>query len=131
MAVTDQYVVQFLLQATQASEDAIPWQMTESGGYWAEVNSVRLALSHSYTKGWSGLCLSFVRGADAAYIEEPRPSSIFGRSYRSEEERRLAETLHELGSAICIQCHARQVNAWQSREQTRETLYHLVLFGEP
>jgi hypothetical protein len=131
MAVTDLYVVQFLLQATQASEDAVPWQTAEVGGYWAEVNGVRLALSESHWKGGSGLCLTFTRGADIACIEEPRTASLFGRRYNTEDERRLAETLIELGRAICVQHRARQVHARESREQTREALYRLVLFGQP
>lgn len=131
MAVTDLYVVQFLLQATQASEDAIPWQTSEVGGYWAEVNGVRLTLSENHWKGGSGLCLTFARGADTVRIEEPQTVSLFGRKYNSEDERRLAETLTELGRAICIQNRARQVHAHESREQTREALYRLVLFGQP
>jgi hypothetical protein len=131
MAVTDEYVVQFLLNATQASGEGIAWQPGEAGSYAAEVNGVRIALFSTHSTGGSGLCISLMRGADSAQIEEPYPASMFGRKYGSEDERRLAEAMQELGRAISRQCHARQARAWQLREKIRETLYRQVLFGEP
>jgi hypothetical protein len=131
MAVTDEYVVQFLLNATQASGEGIAWQPGEAGGYGAEVNGVRITLFQAHSMGWSGLCISLMRGADVAQIEEPRPASMFGRKYGSEDERQLAATMQELGGAISRQCHAREARAWQLREKIRETLYRQVLFGQP
>lgn len=131
MAVTDLYVAQYLLSATLEHERPLHWVSNESGAYRTAAHSVELELFHTHTMGWSGLCLSFRNGADTAYIEEPKPSSFFGRNYRNEEEMRLAQALQALADAVAAQCSARREQGWDPRDSTRESLYRQVLFGKP
>jgi hypothetical protein len=131
MAVTDLYVARYLLDSTQAKREPLPWQPAEGGGYAAEIHGVRLGLFHSHSMGWSGLCLSFTRGDDVTYIEEPRITGIFGRTYENEDERQLAEALRELWQAVSRQHHDRKTRAWRLRQSIREALYQQVLFGKP
>jgi hypothetical protein len=131
MAVTDLYVAQFLLDATSAGLDSLVWQLEDSGIYWVIVNGVRIALFHSHTMGWSGLCLSFKRGDQTTEIEEPRYASVFGRRYRDEDDRTLAETLRALASAVSSQYATRRAFAVTQREPIRESLFRRVLFGGP
>jgi hypothetical protein len=130
MAVSDLYVAQFLLDATQTSQAPLEWQADEGGSYCAHLNGVRLNLFHSRTMGWSGLCLSFSRGDEVAYIEEPRPVALFGRKFRSDDEERLADALKELARSVSTQCHARKLRAWDLRDSIRESLYRRILFPD-
>jgi hypothetical protein len=131
MAVTDLYVAQHLLSATLDRDEPLYWAADESGAYHAEAHGVVLALFHTHTIGWSGLCLSFKKGGDLTYIEEPKPTSLFGRHYRHEEDMRLAEALQALADAVAAQCSERRNRAWDLRESIRESLFRQVLFGKP
>ncbi|MBN9662740.1 MAG: hypothetical protein J0H49_31365 [Acidobacteria bacterium] len=130
MAVSDLYVAQFLLDATQAAQPPLEWQLEDGGVYSAHLNGVRLSLFHARTMGWSGLCLSFSRGDEVAHIEEPRPVALFGRKFRNEDEERLAGALKELARAISSQCHLRKMRAWDLRDSIRESLYRRILFPD-
>jgi hypothetical protein len=130
MAVSDLYVVQYLLDSTRPANNPLTWQQDDSGAWHAEVNGVSLTLFHTHTMGWSGLCLSFKGVEDAvAYIEEPRPSSFFGRHYRHSDDLRLAESIQALADAVSSQCVQRKTRAWDLRDSLREALYRRVLFG--
>ncbi|HEY3442037.1 MAG TPA: hypothetical protein VGK29_14860 [Paludibaculum sp.] len=131
MAVTDLYVAQYLLSATLEKEETLRWISNDSGAYRSTAHGVDLEMFHTHTMGWSGLCLSFRNGDDMAYIEEPKPSSFFGRNYRNEEDQRLAEAMQALADAVASQCGARRMKAWDLRDSIRESLYRQVLFGKP
>lgn len=130
MAVTDLYVAQYLLSATLDKEEPLQWVSNETGTYHAAAHGVEVELFHTHTMGWSGLCLSFQNGEGAAYIEEPKPSSFFGRNYRHQEDMQLAEAMQALADAVAAQCGARRIQAWDSRDTIRESLYRQVLFGK-
>ena len=129
MAITDQYVVQYLLGETLAPEGSLRWS-PKSNSYSVELNGVRIELFESQTRGWSGVCLGLHRDDQVAYIEEPRSSSIFGRRHENPDDHSLAELLRALYAAAAGQCSARQTRAWQDRDSNREQLYRLVLFGK-
>lgn len=130
MAVSDLYVAQFLVEATQAADGALEWQVDDAGSYYTHLNGVRLSLFHSRTMGWSGLCLSFTRDAEVAYIEEPRPVALFSRKFRSDEDLCLSDALKDLARAVSSQCHARKIRAWNLRDSIRESLYRRILFPD-
>ena len=130
MAVSDLYIVQYLLQATLGAADPLIWQMDEAGSYMALINGVTLALFQSHTMGWSGLCLRFTKGEDVIYVEEPRFSSLFRRVYKDDDEKRLAEAMRTLERAVAKQSHQRKERAWRLKDSVRESLYRLVLFGD-
>ncbi len=131
MAVTDLYVAQFLLSATLEREHPLAWVSNESGAFRADAHGVGLELFHTHTMGWPGLCLSFRDSDNIAYIEEPKPSSLFGRTFRTEEDMRLSEAMRALADAVAAQCSGRRERAWDLRESVRESLYRQVVFGKP
>jgi hypothetical protein len=129
MAVTDLYIVCYLLDATRGAKNPLPWRAVEEGEYSAEINGVRLLLCQNQSVGWSGLRLTFTHGEDVICIDEPQYSTLLSRRYASEDHRCLAEALRELGLAVTRQCLARRTRAWTLRESIRESLYNLVIFG--
>ena len=129
--VSDLYVVRYLLQATGNSQAPLLWQAIDAGSYTSELNGVRLSLFRARTLGWSGLCLAFSSGGDTMCVEEPRPFGLFGRRYRSDDERSLADALSGLARAVATQCFEREVRSRDLREVIREGIYHRVLFGGP
>ena len=131
MAITDLYLVQFLLDATCGSRAPLLWSLDDAGAYLALIHGVQVMLAHSHTMGWSGIFLSVTRGEEVVYVEEPRFQGLFGRKYRDEDDRRLAECLRALAEAVAQQCSARRLKAWNQRDANRQSLYQRVLFGDP
>jgi len=131
MAITDLYLVQYLLDATSGMQDPLVWSLDDAGAYLALVHGVRLMLAHSHTMGWSGLFLSLTQGEEVVYVEEPRFHGLFARKYRDEDDRRLAECMQALATAVAQQCSARRLKLWTQRDSNRQSLYQRVLFGGP
>ncbi|GEM_PF-6046405 len=129
MAVSEVYLIRFLVQATEDAQDALQWRSGESSEFRAEVNGVRLGLFHVHSVDGSHLCLRLSNGEDRTFIEEPRSVSIFGGRYRTEEERSLAESMQALAECVARQCAHRNTRAWDLRDSIREGLYRQVLFG--
>lgn len=132
MAVSDLYVVQYLLDATRPGLSPLCWRQDGAGAWRATLNEVQISLFHTHTMGWSGLCLGLHGAEDAAtYIQEPRPVSFFGRQYRCDDDLLLADSLHALSAAVSAQCAERQARALDSRDSIREVLFRRVVFGGP
>ena len=131
MGVSDLYVARYVLEATGNRQSPLPWQAERGGAYTSEMNGVRLSLFRARTLGWSGICLGFSSGDETTCIEEPHGFGLFGRRYRNDDERGLADTLNALARAVASQCYERQVRAHDLRETIRDGLYHRVLFGDP
>jgi hypothetical protein len=129
VAVTDLYIVDYLLDATRGAKNPLSWRAVDEGGYSSEINGVSLKLCQDLSLGWSGLRLTFTHGEDVICIDEPKYSTLISRKYASEDDRCLADALRELGRAVTNQCHARRTRAWTLRESIRESLFNLVIFG--
>jgi hypothetical protein len=127
MAVSDLYLVQFLIQSTQECE--LQWLAGEASEFRAELNEVRLCLFSVHATDGARLCLRISRDAKRTFIEEPRNTSIFGTRYRSDEDRSLAEALRFLAEIVSRQCALRRAEDWDLRESIRENLYRQLLFG--
>ncbi|MGC4049779.1 MAG: hypothetical protein QM757_09730 [Paludibaculum sp.] len=130
MAVSELYIAQFLLEATQASDGPLQWHLLDGGSYCTQLNGVRLTLFHSRSMGWSGICLSFSQGDEVTYIEEPHPVTLFSRKFSSDDDMHLSDTLNGLARAVSSQCNARKVKAWGLRDSIRESLFRRVLFPD-
>ncbi|WP_321473005.1 hypothetical protein [uncultured Paludibaculum sp.] len=130
MAVSDLYVAQYLLDATQAAESPLVWQAEDGGSFSTHLNGVKLSLFHARTLGWSGLCLSLSRGEEVTYVEEPRPVALFGRKFRTDDDERLSAVIQHLAHAVSRQCQARKLRAWTLRDSIRESLYRRILFPD-
>jgi len=130
MAVTDLYVVQYLIDGTRFQANPLVWKSDPSGGYQCDLNGVRVTLDHNQSMGWTGLYLRFRCDDHDAFIEEPQRTALFARKYRNEDQRRLAEAMQTLQKAITAQIHARKEQAWSLRDSIRQSLYRRVLFGQ-
>ena len=90
MAVSEGYVIEYLLRETEADPENVEWLEGEAGGYSTTFNLVRLQLYSVQSMSGVRLGLEFGLGHDTVYIQEPRKVAIFGRQYRNEDEERAA-----------------------------------------
>jgi hypothetical protein len=123
MPISDAYVVQYLLQATRASEDSIVWLEKESDGYIANFRGVRLELDSIPSRAGPRLYLSLSCVSERIQIQEPFNRGIFREKYDSEDEQRLAGLMKELTAAAASQCAARRNRTQETVELIRQSIY--------
>jgi hypothetical protein len=123
MPISDNYVVQYLLQETQASSESILWTEKESQGYVANFRGIQLDLDSIPSRAGSRLFLSISCVAERIQIHEPLNRGIFAPRYESEDERRLVGLLKELTAAISAQCAARRKRSAEKTEVIRQSIY--------
>ena len=131
MAVTDGYVIEYLLQETEAGAANVEWLETEGGGYATTFNMVRLQLYGVPSTSGARLCLEFGLGHDTVYVQEPCKVAIFGQQYRNSDEARVAELLHRLHDAVTRQVRLRHEAASAMETEIRESIFRRLLFGAP
>jgi hypothetical protein len=129
MALTDIFLVQYLVQETEAGVDTLRWKELESGGYESELNGVRMELAESHSRAGAFLCLTLSAGTDRIHVVEPQSTSVFGRKYKNEDQARLAELLRQLDKAVTAQCERRRQYAAKQSEEIRQRILHRVVFG--
>lgn len=126
MAISDIYLVQYLLQGTEAVPKRIAWH--ENGGeYVADVSGVRLELGEAHGTTGSRVCLMLSLNLDKVSIEEPPLRTLFRHRYDNDNERQLAALLRNLQAAAARQCSARG-SAVEEQQKIRETIFRRVLF---
>jgi hypothetical protein len=130
MAISDIYLVQYLLQGTQAVPKRIVWREKDTEGYEAEVSGVLLELGLAASTAGSHLYLTLSLKRDKVCIEEPRSTSLFRQRYESEDHRQLAALMSNLQAAIVLQCCSRGPVAVEERCRIRETIFRRVLFED-
>ena len=131
MPISDNYVVQFLLQGTRSSAGSIVWQETDDG-YVTCLNGVRVLFDTIVTRTGSRYLLTFCCAAGTCtganvQVVEPVNIGLFRAKYEDEDERRLAELLQELSVAISQQSSARKRSGVQGADSVREALYRRLL----
>lgn len=131
MAVSEGYVIEYLLRETEAGPANVEWLEGEAGGYSTIFNLVRLQLYSVQSMSGVRLCLEFGLGHDTVYIQEPCKVAIFGRQYRNEDEERVAELLHLLSAAVARQVRQRHEEAMAMETEIRESIFRRLLFGAP
>lgn len=133
MAISDNYVVQYLLEGTSRAQEAILWQerQADRAAFVTRVGEVQVELENAYSRAGSHLELRFRRGEDEFTIREPAGRGWLGRKYSTEDEGNLAHLLRSLLRAASLQCRHRRLHALQNADQIRERVYHHLLFGEP
>ena len=132
--ISDVYVVESLLQSTEAFTNPLCWQEIEqagfaSVGYLAQIGLIEIMLHtvSGITGGRLWLTLSDKHGR--VHLQEPEPTGWLGRKYRCEEDRRLAGAMNQLRRAIVRQCHQREVQAHEQAGAIRERIFSQLLFG--
>lgn len=131
MAVSEGYVVDYLLQETASVPPGLEWWESETGGYTADCNRVRLRLSTVQNMSGPRLCLEFGFAHDTVYIQEPCKVAIFGRQYRNDAEETVAGLLHRLHSAVAQQVQLRHEGTASRESEIRESIFRRLLFGSP
>jgi hypothetical protein len=126
MPITDAYVLEFLLAATEARVEPLAWR--ELGAKQvAEVNGVSLELFQLSSLASERLCLTLSCDGNRAWIEQPLQIAFFRRGYRSEDDRRLAALFDALARAVV----AKRPNlSTDSRAAVRQELFKRLLFSE-
>ena len=132
--ISDVYIVESLLQSTQARPKPLRWNESDTSGYatpgyFAQVGAVRIELNCTQGITGSRLCLTLSDEHDKVYVQEPEPAGLFGRKFRCEDEGRLARAIRQLRSAVVRQCRLREVRAAEEAESTRERIFSQLLFG--
>jgi hypothetical protein len=129
MALTDVFLVQYLVQETEAGVDTLRWKEMESGGYESELNGVQLRLAESHTRTGAVLCLTLTAGGERIHIFEPQSTSVFGRKFKDQDQGRLADLLRQLDKAVTAQCESRRQYAATHAGEIRQRILHRVVFG--
>ncbi|MFN7922099.1 MAG: hypothetical protein U0Q16_18500 [Bryobacteraceae bacterium] len=131
MPVTDNYVVEFLLDATRHSTNPLRWREANSGGYWARMHGIRVRLLSYSTTAGAFFALTLSHAGRRSRIEEPRSTGFFGRKYATGEAKQLADLMRALAVEVRRQCTSRRILAEQDRAVTHEALVKRLLFGVP
>jgi hypothetical protein len=127
MAVSETYVVQFLLQNTLGSQPATVWAEKDFG-YRTKVRSVEVALDIVPSRAGERIFLTLSSEGQRTFIAEPPDLGLLTPSYESEEKRNLAFLLRELARNVVKSCA--QPNQELPEEEVRETVFRRLLFGE-
>ena len=130
MAISDSYVVQFLLERTRKRPLQIAWTETGAGEYTARVGKVYLELGRAYSTTGERLQLVLWDASDRVCIEEPASVGILRARYRDSQEERLASLLRGLVAAIVEQVMLRHQRAIDDCPQTRDRIYRSLLFDQ-
>lgn len=129
MAVSDLTLIRHLIQATEEEHEPLRWRRHGPGDFRAQLNGVRLSLSHSQFREGSLLCLALSNGNERTRIEEPRNEALFGSKYPNEEDRLLAESLQLLMECVAARCIPEKKPSWDPRDSIRDALFNRILPG--
>lgn len=127
MPISDTYVVQCLLQVTEAARDSIVWREKEPGGYAAAIRGIALELHRVPGSTGSRLFLSLSCVPENVQIAEPMCTGFLGNRYASEDQGRLAGLMRELAAAVARQCAARSNRSAELNERIREEIYRRLI----
>jgi hypothetical protein len=130
MAISDTYVVQFLLEETGKREGLFAWAEEVTGGYAAKVGDVHLEMERVCSN--TGECLNLVLRDESGQvcIQEPASVGVLRARYQDEDAERLAALLKDLAAAIVHQVVSRRRRSYENLTQTRERIYRSLLFNE-
>lgn len=131
MAISDIYLVQYLLQGTEAVPKRIVWRERPAEEYVADVNGVHLRLGRAYSSTGTRVSLLLTFKLDRVSIEEPRRGRLLQPRHERENDQELATLMKHLEAAVVRQCSLRGSAADEEKREIRETIFRRVLFEEP
>ena len=129
MPISEEYLVSYLLQETQSR--LILWHRSAEDnfdGFLARLNGVRLRLARIDSTTESRLWLHLESDEGSALIPEPRGFGLWGRKYRSDSERAIAELMIRLEVAVTVQNHG-QAGSSDTSEQ-RQAVFRRLIFAD-
>jgi hypothetical protein len=127
MAISDTYVVQYLLQATLDSKEAIFWEEKESDGYTANLRGIRVELDRAPSSTRSRLYLTLSHVSEKVHVAEPLSTGVFREKYQNDDDRHLALLMRELAAAIAHRCAVRKIARTAGSELVREGIYRRLV----
>lgn len=127
MAISDTYLVQYLVQETTAAKGGLVWREKDSDGYVAQNHGVQIELDHVMGRAGSRRQLTLAYDVERVYILEPTNTGILTEQYANEEAWRLVQLLRELNLAVSRQCAARRNRGEQAMSKVREAMYRRVI----
>jgi hypothetical protein len=127
MPISELYVVEYLLQETEAATDAIVWREKESEGYAARLHGIDVELHSLSNRSGSRLCLSLACYPEKIEIEEPVRTGFFQSKYESEDGQRLAQLLKELAATVSRQCAKRMNRPPEAISRVREAIFRRLI----
>lgn len=127
MLISEDYVVKFLLQETQASH--IRWAQNEDGsGYWAGVNGVKVFLGSSHTLEGPRLFLKLEHDDETANILEPNKQGLLRQRYRDTIDDQIASDLTNLVQEV--QYQLARSETFRDSTSARQSIYRRLLFAD-
>lgn len=128
MAITDAYVVGYLLQET-AGAGRLRWMDTGSGEYTANLNGVTVRIGECELRTGRRLLLQLEYEDTTTNIWEPEGQGFFAKRFGSQEEERLAGGMRALLASI----EQRRARREAERDATteRQEIYRRLLFAGP
>jgi len=132
VAISDSYVVQYLLQESSGAHPRVVWreQPSDGAGFVTLSGEVQIDLENTCSRAGSYLLLRFRHADDEFIIREPAGRGWFARKFANEEDRCLASIIRNLMRAAAQQCSRRHLNAIENAEQARNRVYLQLLFGQ-
>lgn len=127
MAITDTYLVQWLVQETGTTPPALVWQEKDSDGYVTQNHEVRIDLDVVPSRAGARRQLTLRYGAERLYLVEPANTGFLTEQYANEEAWKLVQLLRELHLAVSRQCAARHNREEAVMNRVREALYRRVI----
>ncbi len=127
MAISEEYLVSYLLQETRRGR--LRWRRCSEedfSGYQARHNGVLLRLARIDSTTESRLWMQLESDEGSALISEPRGFGLWGKRYRTEAERSMAEVMTRLEAAIHENTNPR--TAAEADPNLRQLLFRRLLF---
>jgi hypothetical protein len=127
MPISDEYVVQFLLQETCRHAAPLLWQETESEGYTARLHGILVELCKIQGRGGARVVLTLFSYPDEFRVTEPVNKGLFRPKYESSEQAHLANLMHQLVTVVELQCAERARRTRAARDVIRESVYRRLV----
>jgi hypothetical protein len=130
MALSDSYVVRYLLKGTADSPPTILWTDLPGPGYRALLNGIEIELLFVPARDGGRHFLTFSDGIYRTHVSEPAARGVFRRHFAGNDEEELAELFRDLVRAASRQCTQRTAAGFATSQRIRETILRRLLFNE-
>ena len=130
MAISDTYLVQWLLQETKSPQGGLSWREKDNDGHLTTSNGVQIELDHVMSRSGTRRQLTLTYDSERIRILEPTNTGILTEQYATEDEWQLVQLLRELNQAVHRQCAARRNRGDDARRRVRDAIFRRVIGAE-
>jgi hypothetical protein len=127
MPISDNYVVQYLVQNTGSGEESLLWREAESEGYVTFINDIKVEFECAPSRTGSRFYLTFSAAVGSVQIVEPHNVGFLRPRYANDDQEHLARLMKDLSQAIRRQCHMRRKAEADSAGTIRESVFRRLL----